>query len=112
VRTAEQALEDAKIETERRAAAQSREQDDLNADWSKLERLREAAQSEARQWLIDETARRQTERERQQAELDEQWHRLLANDPETVAAALRKAFGEAPVCVVGMIVDVDPGRIE
>jgi hypothetical protein len=100
----ERAVEDAKRETERRADTQSREQDDLNADLSKLERLRQAAENEARQWLVEETARREAARERQQVELDEQWHRVLANDPETVATALREALGDAPVVVVGMIV--------
>jgi hypothetical protein len=100
----ERAVEDAKRQTERRADTQTREQEDLNADWNKLEHLRQAAESEARQWLVEETARRQATRERQQVELDAQWHRLLANDPETVATALRRALGETPVVVVGMIV--------
>jgi hypothetical protein len=100
----ERAVEDAKRETEQRAETQSREQDELNANWSKLEHLRQAAESEARQWLVEETARREAARERQQVDLDEQWHRLLANDPETVAVALRGALGDAPVVVVGMIV--------
>jgi hypothetical protein len=99
-----QAVEDAKIETERRAATQSREQHDLDAEWSKLKGLRQAGDSQARQWLVEETARRNAAREREQLEHDERWRRLLANDPETVGDALRDAFGEAPVSVVGMVV--------
>jgi len=100
----ERAVEDAKRETDRRADAQSREQEDLDADWSRLEHLREAAEREALQWLVEETARRKASRDQQQVELDQQWQHLLANDPETVAAALRDALGDAPVVVVGMIV--------
>jgi hypothetical protein len=102
-RARQRAVEDAERETEQRADRQKHEQDDLNASWSRLEGLRTAAESDARQWVAEETARREGARESHQLEMDAAWSRLKANDPEMVAAALRDAFGEAAISVVGMI---------
>jgi hypothetical protein len=51
-----------------------------------------------------ETARIRREHADLQRELDEQWHRLLANDPDVVFATLTEAFedNEAPAAVAGV----------
>lgn len=56
-----------------------------------------------------ESAKQRQEHAELQRQLDEQWHRLLANDPDTVFATLTEAFedNEAPAAVAG----VDHGEV-
>jgi hypothetical protein len=60
----------------------------------------EAASAE----IAQESAKRQQEQADLQRQLDEQWHRLLANDPEVVFGTLTDAFedNEAPSVVAGV----------
>ncbi|HUY46110.1 MAG TPA: hypothetical protein VMV92_10350 [Streptosporangiaceae bacterium] len=64
---------------------------------------RQAAQAASAE-IEQETARRQRAQADLQIQLDEQWHRLLANDPEVVFATLTEAFedNEAPAAVAGV----------
>jgi hypothetical protein len=64
------------------------------------DRAAQAADSE----INEETARRQQERASLQSQLDQQWDRLLANDPDMVFATLSEALedNEAPAAIVGV----------
>jgi hypothetical protein len=63
--------------------------------WFKRSQRREA-RAHARQQATEEAARQteaaKSEHDREQAQADEQWHKLMANDPETVIATLETAF--------------------
>jgi hypothetical protein len=63
----------------------------------------QAADAAAREIEV-ETARRQAERAELQRQLDEQWNRLLANDPDVAFSTLTEAFedNEAPAAVAGV----------
>ncbi len=65
---------------------------------------RQQAADAATREIEMETARRQAERAELQRHLDEQWNRLLANDPDVVFATLTEAFedNEAPAAVAGV----------
>jgi hypothetical protein len=54
--------------------------------------------------IQEETARQQREHADLQRQLDEQWHRLLANDPDVVFATLMEAFedNEALAAIAGV----------
>lgn len=64
---------------------------------------RQAADAAGRE-IEEETARRQAEQADLQRQLDEQWRRLMANDPDVVFARLTEAFedNEAPAAVAGV----------
>jgi hypothetical protein len=67
---------------------------------SACQQAAEAASSE----IDAETARMRREQADLQCELDEQWQRLLANDPDVVFATLTEAFedNEAPATMAGV----------
>ncbi len=64
---------------------------------------RQAAEASSRE-VDAETARMLLEQAALQGDLDEQWHRLLANDPDVVFATLTDAFedNEAPAAMAGV----------
>lgn len=100
--TRDRAIEDAKVETERRAGECLRQQEQLDEEWERLAYLREISESKVQRWKDEETARRQVARDRTQADLDEQWRRLRDNDPDAVTVALREAFDDSEAAIVGV----------
>jgi hypothetical protein len=65
---------------------------------------REQAGKAASFEVQEATARQQREHADLQRQLDEQWHRLLANDPDVVFATLTEGFddNEAPAAIAGV----------
>jgi hypothetical protein len=69
----------------------------------------ERARTEAREEAAAEMERREANRREVQRELDEQWHRLLSNDPGAVIATLEAAFADNAAPAVP--VDCTDGRV-
>ncbi len=67
-------------------------------------RAKAQAEADANQWLTTTLAENERHRAQHQATLDEQWQRLLANDPETVLPTLNAALADRrpPIAVVGL----------
>jgi len=65
---------------------------------------RTRARAEAEQWALDLLARAPRDQAEAQRAIDEEWARLMANDPATTAEAIRRSFGEnrAPAQVAGV----------
>lgn len=74
---------------------------------SERARAKSLAAANADVEIVKERARVQEERDRMQADLDERWHALCSNDPDTVLATLNEAFedNEAPAAALGVEAD-------
>jgi len=91
----------ARAEAERRRGQQHQEQETLNLQRAQLDQLRARVNDEVARWVEEELARRQVAQADAQSALDDEWQKLLANDPEAVSVALRGALTSDRIAVVG-----------